>query len=363
MTNKTWDKWMNFWIKSATLLTVVVIVGLISFVMVKGIGHINAAFFFNDYDEKTVYAQFDLNSGDHQVTVEKTQEGYRVQSIAKSSDFKAGLDKKGDAFALSKGDTILSLDGEKQSELSAEEFQALLNSGSGMVTLKVKSAGEGIWPMLVATLLIIGLTLLVAVPIGIFAAIYLSEYAKQGRLVNVIRFSIECLAGIPSIIYGLFGMLFFVTYLQLNYSVLAGVLTVAIILLPIIIRTTEEALKTVPVAYREGSLALGATKLETIIKLVVPNSLPGILTAIILSIGRIIGESAALILTAGTVARIPSNLMESASTLTVKAYVVAKEEGNIEMACAIGAVIIIIVLILNFCTRAVHKLSTAKEGK
>lgn len=353
---------MNFGIRLLTAVTLLVIAGLVIFVFYKGAGLLNMSFFTNGFDEETSYAHFELAAGDKGITVSKSEEGFIIDHIARESVLHYGADSQGLAVELKAGDVILSVDKEKYADRSAEEFEQILTALSGETTLKVRSAGGGIWPMLVTTLLTIGLTLLAAVPVGIFAAIYLSEYARQGRLVQMIRFSIECLAGIPSIIYGLFGMLFFVTYLGLNYSVLAGVLTVSIILLPIIIRTTEEALRTVPISYREGSLALGATKLETIVKLVVPNALPGILTAVVLSIGRVIGESAALLLTAGTVARVPDDLLQSASTLTVKAYTVAKETADIEMACAIGCVIIIIVLILNFCTRLLQRLGAVSKG-
>jgi phosphate transport system permease protein len=195
------------------------------------------------------------------------------------------------------------------------------------------------------------LSLLVALPIGIFGAIYLTEYAKPGRVVNSIRFAAETLAGIPSIVFGLFGMAFFVVALNFQISLISGSLTVAIILLPVIIRSTEEALKTVPMSFREGSLALGATKLQTIFKVVLPCAVPGIATAVLLSIGRVVGESAALLLTAGTASQIPSTLFSPGSTLTVQAYYVAKEEGNIELACAIGIVIIVIVIVLNILSR------------
>ncbi len=353
---------MNFWIRLFAAVTLLIIAGLVCFVFYKGAGMIKPAFFTNNFDAETRYANFDLPLGDKGVMVSKSEDGFVIAHIDRNSPLHHGLDSRGTAVDIQKGDLIISVNQDKYEALSAEAFSEHLGTLSGETVLKVRSTGGGIWPMLVTTLLTIGLTLLLAVPVGIFAAIYLSEYAKQGRLVQAIRFSIECLAGIPSIIYGLFGMLFFVTYLRFNYSLLSGILTVSIILLPIIIRTTEEALRTVPVAYREGSLALGATKLETIVKLVVPNALPGIFSAIVLSIGRVIGESAALILTAGTVARVPENLFQSASTLTVKAYTVAKEAADIEMACAIGCVIIVIVLVLNFCTRLLQKLGAASKG-
>lgn len=217
--------------------------------------------------------------------------------------------------------------------------------------IKLVQPGGGIVPMLVTTLYMIMLSLIIAGPIGIFAAIYLVEYAKPGPLVRLIRFGTESLAGIPSIIYGLFGALFFVTMLNLGISLLSGALTVSIILLPVIIRQTEESLKAVPMTFREGSLGLGATKIQTIIKVVLPSAVPGILVAIILSVGRVVGESAAILLTAGTTARIPGSFSESGATLTIKAYQVAKEEGNIEMACAIGTVIIVLVVLINLSSK------------
>ena len=213
----------------------------------------------------------------------------------------------------------------------------------------------GIWPMIVTTLYTIGISLLIATPIGILAAVYLQEYAKQGRLVKMIRYATESLTGIPSIIYGLFGAVFFVTTLKLGMSIISASLTLTIIVLPVIIRTTEEALKTVPGSYREGSLALGSTKLQTLYKVILPSAMPGILSGIILSIGRIVGESAAIFLTAGTVAAMPASIFSSARTLTVHSYLVTQESGDIEVAAAIGIVLIAIILILNLSATYISK--------
>ena len=212
------------------------------------------------------------------------------------------------------------------------------------------SGNGGILPMIVTTL-----SLIVATPIGVLAAVYLQEYAKKGPIVNIVRFATESLAGIPSIVYGLFGGIFFVITLQMGYSIIAGSLTVAIIILPVIIRTTEEALKTVPQGYREASLAMGATKFQTLYKVIVPSALPGILSGIILSIGRVVGESAAILLTAGTVAQMPTSIFDSARTLTVQSYLVAKETGNIQQAASVGVVLIIIVLCLNTLAKFIVK--------
>lgn len=217
------------------------------------------------------------------------------------------------------------------------------------------SGDGGILPMIVTTIYMVVLSIAVATPIGILSAIYLQEYAKKGKMVTAIRFATESLAGIPSIIYGLFGGIFFVVTLGMKYSILSGSLTVAIIILPVIIRTTEEALKTVPQSYREASLALGSTKFQTLYKVVLPSAIPGILSGIILSVGRVIGESAAVLLTAGTVAQMPSTIFDSGRTLTVQAYLLTKEKGDISGAASIGIVLIILVLSLNMIAKIVAK--------
>lgn len=217
------------------------------------------------------------------------------------------------------------------------------------------TGGGGIWPMIVTTIYTIVISLVIATPIGILAAVYLQEYAKQGRLVKTIRFATESLTGIPSIIYGLFGAVFFVTTLKLGMSIISASLTLTIIVLPVIIRTTEESLKTVPHAYREGSLALGNTKLQTLYKVILPSAMPGVLSGIILSIGRIVGESAAIFLTAGTVAALPESIFSSARTLTVHSYLVTQESGDIELAAAVGIVLIVIILVLNLLATFISK--------
>ncbi|MCC3866014.1 phosphate ABC transporter permease PstA [Terrisporobacter petrolearius] len=217
------------------------------------------------------------------------------------------------------------------------------------------SRDGGILPMIVSTVYMVVIAIVIATPIGILSAIYLNEYAKKGKIVEIIRFATECLAGIPSIIYGLFGGIFFVVTLKMQYSIIAGALTVAIIILPVIIRTTEEALKTVPNEFREGSLAMGATKFQTLYKVIIPSALPGILSGVILSIGRVIGESAAVLLTAGTVASMPTSIFDSARTLTVHSYLLTKEMGDISGAASVGIVLIIIVLILNTSTKLIAK--------
>lgn len=208
--------------------------------------------------------------------------------------------------------------------------------------------GETIVPAAASTLLIVVLTLLVAAPIGICSAIYLNEYAnKNSRVVKGIRIAIETLSGIPSIIYGLFGFLFYVSVLGWGWSIRAGVLTVAIMVLPIIIRSTEEALKSVPNTYREASFGLGAGKFYTIYKVILPSAITGILASIILSVGRIVGETAALLFTAGTLYAMPTSLSGSAATISVFMYTMTVEGSSMEKAYAAAVVLMVIVLALN----------------
>ena len=203
-------------------------------------------------------------------------------------------------------------------------------------------------PAIISTVYITFLSLLMAVPTGIFSAIYLVEYAKRGsRLVKVIRVTTETLQGIPSIVYGLFGYILFVITLGWSYSLLAGAVTLAIMILPLIIRTTEEALISVPDSYREGSFGLGAGKLRTVFRIILPSAVPGILAGVILAIGRIVGESAALIFTAGTVAQVPGSLFDSARTLSVHMYALLSEGLYTNEAYATAVVLLLLVIIIN----------------
>jgi len=219
-------------------------------------------------------------------------------------------------------------------------------------------------PALINTVIMTLLSLVIAAPVGIFAAVYLVEYAKKGnRLVGAVRITAETLAGIPSIVYGLFGLLFFVTALGWGLSLLAGAFTLSIMILPLIMRTTEEALKAVPDAYREGSFGLGAGKLRTVFKIVLPAAVPGILAGVVLGIGRIVGETAALIYTAGTVAEIPRGkdfLFDSTRTLAVHMYALAGEGLYVNQAYATAVVLLIIVILINwFSGFAAKKLAKA----
>ncbi|MDR2672611.1 MAG: phosphate ABC transporter permease PstA [Coriobacteriales bacterium] len=210
------------------------------------------------------------------------------------------------------------------------------------------STNVSLMPALANTLLITLVALVIAVPLGLGAAIYLTEYAgRKNRIVGAVRVTAETLSGIPSIVYGLFGLLFFVTYLNWRMSLISGALTLAIMILPLIMRTSEEALKAVPDLYREGSFGLGAGRLRTVLRVLLPSATPGILAGILLGIGRIVGESAALIYTAGTVAEIPSGLFDSTRTLSVHMYVLASEGLHVEQTYATAVVLLLLVLIIN----------------
>ncbi|MBP3339368.1 MAG: phosphate ABC transporter permease PstA [Lachnospiraceae bacterium] len=217
-------------------------------------------------------------------------------------------------------------------------------------------------PAIINTVIMTIVSLLIAVPIGVFSAIYLVEYAKRGnKFVSLVRITTETLSGIPSIVYGLFGALIFVEYFHMGKSILAGALTMSIMILPIVMRTTEEALISVPDSFREGSFGLGAGKLRTVFKVVLPFALPGVLSGVILSIGRIVGETAALIYTAGTVTGIPDNLLSSGRTLSIHMYALWNEGINAEEAYATAVILLVVVIIINtISARLAGKLS--KKG-
>lgn len=219
---------------------------------------------------------------------------------------------------------------------------------SGLFAWKYTSDNVSMTPAIINTLIMTALSLVIAVPLGIFAAIYLVEYAKRGsKLVRVIRMTAETLSGIPSIIYGLFGLLFFATYLRWGYSMFSGALTLVIMILPLVIRTTEEALIAVPDTYREASFGLGAGKLRTIVHIILPAAVPGILSGVILSIGRIVGETAALIYTSGTVAQTAVDLTKSGRTLAVHMYSLSREGLHMDEAYATALVLLVLVVLIN----------------
>ena len=210
-------------------------------------------------------------------------------------------------------------------------------------------------PAIINTVTMTLLSLLIAAPLGIFSAIYLVEYAnKNGKLVGLIRITAETLSGIPSIVYGLFGMLFFTKTLKMGYSMASGACTLAIMILPLIMRTAEEALKSVPDSYREASFGLGAGKLRTIFKIVLPSAVPGILSGVILATGRVVGETAALLFTAGTIAKV-AGLMDSGRTLAVHMYALSSEGLYMNQMYATGVILMLIVLLINSCSGLIAK--------
>ncbi len=226
-------------------------------------------------------------------------------------------------------------------------------------------AKGGIFPVILGTVYFTLLSLVIATPIGVGAAIYLNEYTRDGMLTRFIRFGTDALAGIPSIVFGLFGFTFFVILLEpitKGWSLISGSLTAATMILPTIIRTAEEALKTVPMSYREGSQALGATKWQTIAKVVLPSAIPGIITGIILSIGRVVGETAALMLTLGGSLRIPTGVFDQARTMSMHLYLVAMEVGAMDKAFATATVLIITILIINLSANWLMKRFISKTS-
>ena len=225
-----------------------------------------------------------------------------------------------------------------------------------LFSLHYTSENASLMPALINTVIMTGLSLLIAVPLGIFAAIFLVEYAKRGnKFMGVIRLTTETLSGIPSIVYGLFGMLFFVNTLGWGFSLLAGAFTLSIMILPLIMRQTEESLKSVPDSYREGSFGLGAGKLRTVFRIVLPSAVPGIWAGVILAIGRIVGETAALMYTAGTVAKVPSSVMGSGRTLAVHMYNLASEGLYMDQAYATAVVLLVLVVGINTLSGVIAK--------
>ena len=205
----------------------------------------------------------------------------------------------------------------------------------------------GVFPMIVGTLWVTGLAVLLAAPIGVGTAVYLTEYTREGRLTAAIRFGADCLAGIPSIIFGLFGLVFFVITLGMGFSILSGALTLALMVLPTIIRTSEEAIRAVPRAYREVSYGLGSTRWQMVARVVLRSALPGICTGIVLSIGRSISETAAVMLTAGSALGLPRSIFDSSRTLSLHFYLLSHEGISMEKAYATAAILILAILAIN----------------
>ncbi len=359
----------------STFITVGMLIFIIGFIFKEGLSLISLDFLKRDYNSTTQYVTANKsndnfkepsNLSENSVFIpqygiavreginEELEEVIVIDYIVKDSPVSKSFNAANNIFSIKKLDQIKKINSQDYNDINFEEAVQIIKN-SNEIKLKVTRPGGGILPMIITTLELIALSLVIAIPIGVLASIYLVEYAKPGKLINIIRFATESLAGIPSIVYGLFGMIFFVKQLSVGESLLSGGLTLSILLLPTIIRTTEETLKTVPISYKEGSFGLGANRLQTLWRIILPNAVPGILVAVILSIGRIVGESAALLFTAGTFAKIPLGVKDSGATLTVRAYMEVKEYANVEMASAIGIVLIIIVLVLNVSMRIISR--------
>lgn len=381
MSRKLKDNLLNGLIWLSAAFSVGILVLIVGFIFTNGWSKISWDFLTNDYESQTQYvnvvsnqsysapsslssdALFSENLG---IAIEPNEEGYEVAWIDENSPVKEAKNNADESFPVKVGYQLEQINGEGanlkiKADTNGQDIIEALNA-SDTLMIKVMSPGGGIFPMIVSTLLLILVALVFSAPIGILAAIYLVEYAKPGKLVNLIRFATEVLSGIPSVVYGLFGMLVFSNTLNLGMSILSGGLTLMILLLPTMMRTTEEALKAVPMSYREASYGLGANKIQTLSKVILPSAIPGILVGVILSIGRTIGESAALLFTIGTFAKLPVNptsgalsLFETGTSLTVRAYVEVKESGNVETAAAIGIVILVIVFTLNMISRLISK--------
>ena len=241
-------------------------------------------------------------------------------------------------------------------------IKGVANLKPSLFALQYTSENVSVIPAFITTLEMTLLALLIAVPLGIFTAIYLVEYAsRKNKLVGIIRITAETLSGIPSIVYGLFGMLFFVTTLGWGFSLIAGAFTLSIMILPLIMRTTEEALKSVPDSFREGSFGLGAGRLRTVLRIVLPSAVPGILSGIILAIGRIVGETAALIYTAGTVAQTPTSLTDSARTLAVHMYALSSE--GLHTNEAYGTALILLIMVVGINALASYSAKKLSKGR
>lgn len=357
MNRKLKDGMLTGLIYGAIVVTLATLGFILAFIFYNGLPGISVDFLTSPVDDTKVYVTF-AEGQEYNIDYEViTTEDEQVVEITAVEDAAAPVNNIGEAVELEEGQTITNIDDQKVKDMSEAEINAAMTeieNPSEDMYVGLVNPGGGILPLIQTTLYIIFFSVLFALPIGIFAAIFLTEYKVNPRIYKVIRFSIDSLAGIPSIIFGLFGYMFFGVTCGFGVSLLTGILTMTIMLLPIIIKTVEEALKTVPSSYREASLGLGASKSQTIIKVVVPTALPGIIVAIILSIGRVIGESAIFIFTAGTMANSPA-MLDQGATLTVHAYMVTKEFNDIAQAASIGIVIITIIFILNMLAKFIAK--------
>lgn len=331
---------------AASLIVLAALLSILYFIFSNGLSGVSSEFLTSaDNYEKTTIEVASLSPGDLQYDINTSS--VEVAGMSSNVEFESDL-----PITTSTEFEINRINDTPVAYMEQADVEQQLNNGSDL-TLSVTVHEQGILSMIISTLMLIIISLMISLPLGIGSAIYLIEYPVGDRLDRSIHFAINSLTAIPSIVFGLFGSLFFITILGLPMSILTGALTVSIMLLPILIRSTEEALLSVPAHLRSASRGLGADEVQTIFKVVLPSAMPGIIVGVILAIGRIIGESAILIFTAGTVDKLTANPLESSSTLTVKAYMLAKEYGDIAGAAAIAVVIIIIVICLNLIAKAI----------
>ena len=393
---KVTDFFMDLMSYAASSITIIILVLVFGFVITTGKGTLSKEMLTQNYWSKNVLVNVDANCGnfvkpegfegsfstcygigfEDQISHEKKRQVVLTYIDSESSLNTATIATQGVDFGVSSpmelGDTLERISTSSGDfgmilNQNAQEIQTQMDQSEYLETIYYKSPGGGIFGSIISTLMLIGVTLLIALPLGIGAAVYLNELADDTKLNRMIGASIEMLAGIPSIVFGLMGIivLFPVTALFKieGVSILLGALTMAIMLLPIVIRSVQEALLVVPRAYRLSSLSLGANETQTIFKVVLPSAIPGIMSAVLLSISRIIGESAALIYTMGTFINDSPKLGQGATTLAVHIWsVMAHEQPNFELAAAISIVILVIVLILNIVIKILSRRYRRKLG-
>lgn len=356
--NKIKDKLGYFFVYASISIVGLVLIGIIGWVFYNGWGDINYKYLTSSTEQSSTFIYFKKDENynfDYEIVIDEEEEQKVVISEIKSMS--KITDTKDKEFQVETGDYISEVAKVELEDLSESEIHEVMDSLKAPKTdikVKLTDSGGGVYQLILTTLFIVFWSILFAVPIGMCAAIYLIEYEVNPLLNKIIHFAIDSLAGIPSIIFGLFGTLFFSQTLGLGQSLLAGILTVTIMLLPIIIKSIEEALRSVPQNYREASYGLGASKTQTLFNVVVPSSLPGILVSVILAMGRVIGESAIFIFVVGTSPALPTFMGKGAS-LTVYAYRITRETPNFEMAAGVAVVIFILILFLNITAKIVAR--------
>lgn len=389
----------------ASSISLIILIMIFSFVIIEGKDSLSIDMIKNDYWSQNFLVEFKENqkSDNYDLDHELKENQYFSKSygivledyinhekkkqvivsyIDQNSPFNKSVDassghNKGKVLSIEKGDqiekiTVKQMGGSTKSlgmiqGMGAEEIVKSLDESSEVLSLYYKTPGGGIWGSLIATLQLILISLLISLPLGMFTAIYLNEISNKGKISQIVEYSIELLAGVPSIIFGLMGVIVLYPITALfnikGLSILLGSLTMAVILLPVIIRSIQESLKVVPDGLRMASLSLGASKTQTIFRVILPSALPGILSAILLAISRIIGESAALIYTMGTFINDSPKITQGATSLAVHIWsLMSQEQPNFELASAISIIILLIVLVLNLSVKLFSRRLDRKLG-